>query len=124
MSVHESGEMYLEAILVQSKKNSFVRSIDVSEYLGYSKPSVSRAMGILRREGYILMNKDGAITLTDSGRAIAEKIYERHTVLSKLLMHLGVNEETAAADACKMEHVISDESFQAVKRYAGKLNLE
>lgn len=121
MSVHESGEMYLEAILVLSKKSSFVRSIDVGEYLGYSKPSVSRAMGILRREGYILMSKDGAITMTDSGRAIAEKIYERHTVLSGLLMHLGVSEETAAADACRMEHVISDESFQAVKRYAAEL---
>lgn len=124
MSVHESGEMYLEAILVLSKKNSFVRSIDVGEYLGYSKPSVSRAMGILRREGYILVDKDGAITLTDAGRAIAEKIYERHTVLSGLLMHLGVSEQTAAADACKMEHVISDESFQAVKRYAKGLNLK
>ncbi|MDO5153214.1 MAG: metal-dependent transcriptional regulator [Eubacteriales bacterium] len=121
MSVHESGEMYLEAILVLSKKSSFVRSIDVGEYLGYSKPSVSRAMGILRREGYILMSKDGAITMTDSGRAIAEKIYERHTVLSGLLMHLGVSEETAAADACRMEHVISDESFRAVKRYAAEL---
>lgn len=122
MSVHESGEMYLEAILVLSKKNSFVRSIDVGEYLGYSKPSVSRAMGILRREGYILVDKDGAITLTDAGRAIAEKIYERHTVLSGLLVHLGVSEQTAAADACRMEHVISDESFQAVKRYAERLN--
>lgn len=121
MSVRESGEMYLEAILVLSKKSSFVRSIDVGEYLGYSKPSVSRAMGILRREGHILMNKDGAITMTDSGRVIAEKIYERHTVLSGLLMHLGVSEETAAADACRMEHVISDESFRAVKRYAAGL---
>lgn len=121
MSIHESGEMYLEAILVLSKKNSFVRSIDVSEYLGYSKPSVSRAMGILRREDYISMDKDGAITLNDKGRQVAEMIYERHTVLSKLLMDLGVNEETAAADACKMEHVISDESFQAIKRHAADL---
>ena len=124
MSVHESGEMYLEAILVLSQKNSFVRSVDVGEYLGYSKPSVSRAMGILRRENYIHMDKDGAITLTDGGRRIAEMIYERHTLLSKLLIHLGVSEETAAADACKMEHAISDESFQAIKQFAAEHNIE
>lgn len=118
MSVHESGEMYLEAILVLSQKNSFVRSVDVGEYLGYSKPSVSRAMGILRREDYIHMDKDGAITLTEEGRRIAEMIYERHTLLSELLIRLGVSEETASADACKMEHAVSDESFQAIKRYA------
>ena len=121
MSVHESGEMYLEAILVLSKKNGFVRSIDVSEYLGYSKPSVSRAMGILRSGEYILVDKDGAITLTEAGEAIAEKIFERHTVLSRLLMKLGVSEETATADACKMEHAISDESFLAIKRYTAEL---
>ena len=121
MSVHESGEMYLEAILVLSKKNGFVRSIDVSEYLGYSKPSVSRAMGILRTGEYIVVDKDGAITLTDTGREIAEKIYERHTVLSGLLMRMGVSEEVATADACKLEHAISDESFQAIKRYAAEL---
>lgn len=124
MSVHESGEMYLEAILVLTKKNGYVRSIDVSEYLGYSKPSVSRAMGILRTGEYIRIDKDGAITLTDSGKEIAEKIYERHTVLSLLLMRMGVNEETATADACKLEHAISDESFEAIKRYAAGLNLE
>ncbi len=123
MSVHESGEMYLEAILVLSQKNSFVRSVDVGEYLGYSKPSVSRAMGILRRENYIHMDKDGAITLTEEGRQIAEMIYERHTLLSELLIRLGVSEETAAADACKMEHAISDESFQAIKRYAAEQNI-
>ena len=124
MSVHESGEMYLEAILVLSKKNGFVRSIDVSEYLGYSKPSVSRAVGILRNGAYITVDKDGAITLTDSGKEIAEKIFERHTVLSKLLMKLGVREETAVADACKLEHAISDESFQAIKRYAAEFITE
>lgn len=124
MDVHESGEMYLEAILVLSKKSGFVRSIDVGEYLGYSKPSVSRAMGILRKGEYILMDKDGAITLTDGGRRIAEMIYERHTLLSKLLIHLGVSEETAAADACKMEHAISDESFQAIKQFAAEHNIE
>ena len=117
MSVHESGEMYLEAILVLSQKNSFVRSIDVSEYLGYSKPSVSRAVGILKKGDYIRMEKDGSLTLTESGKSIAEKIFERHTVLSRLLMKLGVSEETATADACKLEHAISDESFEAIKRH-------
>ena len=121
MELHESGEMYLEAILVLGQKSSFVRSVDVSEYLGYSKPSVSRAMGILRNGEYIHMDKDGAITLTQTGLAIAEKIFERHTVLSRLLMKLGVNQETAEADACKMEHAISDESFQAIKRYTADL---
>ena len=120
MSVHESGEMYLEAILALTKEKGFVRSIDVSEYLGYSKPSVSRAMGILRNGEYIVMEKDGSITLTDSGREIAEKILERHTVLTRLLMMLGVSEETAAADACKIEHAISDETFSAIKRHAAQ----
>ena len=117
MTVRESGEMYLEAILVLAKKSGYVRSIDVSEYLGNSKPSVSRAMGILREGGYILMEKDGAITLTDSGKKLAETIYERHTVLSELLIRLGVDEKTATDDACRIEHVISDESFQAIKQY-------
>lgn len=121
MNVHESGEMYLEAILVLSQKNNVVRSVDVSEYLGYSKPSVSRAMGILRRGAYITMDKDGFITLTEQGRSIAEKIFERHTVLSQMLMQLGVSEQVAVADACKMEHTISDESFQAIKRHAAGL---
>ena len=117
MSVHESGEMYLEAILVLSQNKGFVRSIDVSEYLGYSKPSVSRAVGILKQGGYILMDKNGSLTLTESGKAIAEKIFERHTVMTQLLMRLGVSEETATADACKLEHAISDESFEAIKRH-------
>ncbi len=117
MTVRESGEMYLEAILVLAKKSGYVRSIDVSEYLGYSKPSVSRAMGILREGGYILVEKDGAITLTDSGKKLAETIYERHMVLSELLIRLGVDEKTATDDACRIEHVISDESFQAIKQY-------
>ena len=120
MRVQESGEMYLEAIWVLGQKSGFVRSIDVSEYLGYSKPSVSRAMGILRQGEFIVMDKDGGITLTDAGREIAEKIYERHTILTKLLVMLGVSEETAAADACKLEHAISDESFQAIKAHAAK----
>jgi len=121
MSIHESGEMYLEAILVLSQKNGFVRSIDVSEYLGYSKPSVSRAVGILKKGEYIVVDRDGSLTLTESGKAIAEKIFERHTVLSRLLIRLGVSEETATADACKLEHAISDESFEAIKRYMADL---
>ena len=121
MSVHESGEMYLEAILVLTKKTGFVRSIDVSEYLGYSKPSVSRAMGLLRQGEYIVVESDGAITLTQKGQEIAEKIYERHTLLTDLLVRIGGSQETAAADACKLEHAISDESFQALKRFAAKM---
>lgn len=117
MSVHESGEMYLEAIHVLTKQNGHVRSIDVSEYLGYSKPSVSRAMGILRSGGYITVDKDGSITLTETGLEIAEKIYARHTLLTRLLVHIGVSEETAAEDACKLEHAISDESFEALKKF-------
>ena len=121
MSVHESGEMYLEAIYVLHEKTGFVRSVDVSEYLGYSKPSVSRAMGILRAGKYIVVDSDGSITLTDSGLEIARKIYERHTLLTKLLTHIGVSGETAAADACKIEHAISDESFEALKKYAADI---
>ena len=117
MSIHESGEMYLEAILVLSRKNGFVRSIDVSEYLGYSKPSVSRAVGILKNGNYIVVDKDGSLSLTESGKEIAEKIFERHTVLSQLLIRLGVSEETATSDACKLEHAISDESFEAIKKH-------
>ena len=118
MRLQESGEMYLEAILVLSRKLSHVRSVDVSEYLGYSKPSVSRAVGLLKNGEYIIVNEEGGLVLTDSGREIAEKIYERHTLLSALLMRMGVSEETAAADACKLEHAISDESFRAIKKFA------
>ena len=117
MHLLESGEMYLESILQLSLKQANVRSNDISEYMGYSKPSVSRAMGILRNGGYIQVDKDGFITLTDSGREIAQKIYERHTVLTQLLIRLGVSPETAAADACKMEHALSDESFDAIKAH-------
>lgn len=117
MNVHESGEMYLEAILVLSRRSGYVRSIDVGEYLGYSKPSVSRAMGLLRKGGLITMEKDGALLLTDAGRAIAEKIYERHTVLSKVLIGLGVPEKIAVEDACKIEHDISDETFELIKKH-------
>ena len=117
MHLQESGEMYLEAILVLSRKQNFVRSVDVSEYLGYSKPSVSRAVGLLKSGNYITVEHDGGLNLTESGREIAEKIYERHTLLSELLVRMGVSEETAAADACKLEHAISDESFQAIKNH-------
>ena len=115
--MHESGEMYLEAILVLKQKTGFVRSVDVGEYLGYSKPSVSRAMGILKKGGFVNVAKDGEITLEEPGRKIAEMIYERHTFLSKFLMICGVPEDIATADACKLEHSISDTSFQALKKY-------
>ena len=118
MTLQESGEMYLETILILSQKSGFVRSVDIGEKMGYSKPSVSRAVGILRQGGYIQVGKDGGITLTDSGRAVAEKIYERHRLLTRFLVTLGVEEATAAEDACKIEHVISDASFEAIKQHA------
>lgn len=118
MHLQESGEMYLEAIHVLSNRLSAVRSIDISEHLGYSKPSVSRAVGLLKNGGYIVVDKDGFITLTDDGKEVAEKIYERHTLLTNFLTSLGVDEETASEDACRLEHVISDKSFAAIKRYA------
>lgn len=121
MRLQESGEMYLEAIHVLSKAQPLVRSIDVSEYLGYSKPSVSRAVGLLKNGGYLSVENDGALVLTESGREIAEKIFERHTLLTKLLMRMGVSQEVAAADACKLEHAISDESFLAIKEYTKDL---
>ena len=121
MHLQESGEMYLESILRLSKEKALVRAIDVGEYMGYSKPSVSRAMGLLRG-GYVQVSPDtGHISLTDAGRAVAEKIYERHTLLTALLEDLGVASETAAEDACKMEHVISDESFAALKQLEKRL---
>ncbi|MBQ9625533.1 MAG: metal-dependent transcriptional regulator [Clostridia bacterium] len=116
MSLHESGEMYLETILVLSLKGGYVRSIDVAEYMGYSKPSVSRGMGILKEKGLVIMDDNGHLTLTDDGRKIAEKIYERHVVLEKLLMKIGVSEDTASRDACRIEHFISDETFNAIKK--------
>ena len=118
MSLQESGEMYLETILVLSQRSGFVRAIDIGEEMGYSKPSVSRAVSILRQGGYIHVAEDGGITLTEDGRAVAEKIYERHRLLSGFLISLGVDEKTAVEDACKMEHVISDASMEAIKRHA------
>ncbi len=120
MSLQESGEMYLETILILSKKSPFVRSIDVAEYMNYSKPSVSRAVGILKSSGYITVDKGGYLTLTDEGRSIAEKIYERHTVISDLLVSIGVDQETATEDACRVEHVISDKTFEAIKKTVKK----
>lgn len=119
MNVHESGEMYLEAILVLSQKTGFVRSVDVGEYLGYSKPSVSRAMGLLRSGELITVEKDGGLHLTEAGRTIAEKIFERHTVLSQVLINLGVPKEIATEDACKIEHDISDVTFEIIKQHIG-----
>lgn len=116
MALHESAEMYLETIYELSQSQSSVRSIDVAESMGYSKPSVSRAVGLLKNGGYIQVDKDGYITLTEAGLSVAEKIYERHTVLSRMLTALGVDEDTAAKDACRLEHAISDESFEAIKR--------
>ena len=116
MHLQESGEMYLETVYVLSK-NGVVRSLDVAEYMGFSKPSVSRAVGLLKQGGYLLMDKDGYLTLTESGLDVAKKIYERHTLLSKFLVRLGVDEKTAIEDACKMEHDISDESFSAIKEH-------
>ena len=117
MSLHESGQMYLEAIYVLSGQRPVVRSIDVGEYLGYSKPSVSRAMGILKKNGYVIADADGALKLTDEGRAVAETMYSRHTVLTKMLTALGVPEAIAAEDACRIEHVISEETFDAIKQH-------
>lgn len=117
MALYESGQMYLEAIYVLSEKNEKIRAVDIGAYLGYSKPSVSRAVGILKRDAYILVDTEGYITMTAKGRQIAEQLYERHTVLTNMLVALGVDEATATEDACRIEHVISDKSFWAVKEY-------
>lgn len=120
MHLQESGEMYLETILVLTKKKANVRSIDVVEYMGFSKPSVSRAISLLKQGGYVVMDKDGFLSLTEAGVEVATKIYERHNAITRLLMALGVNEQTAADDACKMEHDISDESLTAIKNFLDK----
>ena len=121
MHLQESGEMYLETIYVLSKKLSAVRSIDVVEHIGYSKPSVSRAVGLLRDGGYLTVDEMGFLSLTDIGREIAQKIYERHTLISELLIRLGVDKETATEDACKIEHDLSDKSFEAIKNFVLQL---
>ncbi len=112
--------MYLETILVLSKTLSGVRSIDICEEMGYSKPSVSRAVGLLKSGGFITVDEGGFITLTEDGKSLAEKIYDRHTILTRLLTQLGVDEATASADACRMEHTISDESLEAIKKFVNK----
>ncbi len=115
--MHESGEMYLETIYVLCKKKPVVRSVDVAEKMGFSKPSVSRGVSILKRDGYITVDEGGQLKLTDFGLGLAKKIYERHTVLTELLVKLGVQEDIAEEDACKIEHVICDETLEAIKKH-------
>ena len=115
MPLKESGEMYLESIFVLCREKGAVRSIDVAEYMNYSKPSISRGVSLLKQQGYIVIDKDGYITLTDAGKIMAQNIFERHTVLTKILTSIGVDEETAAEDACRIEHVISEKTFEALK---------
>ena len=122
MTLQESGEMYLETIYVLTKeKGTGVRAIDVSEHMGYSKPSVSRAVGLLKQGGYLETDKDGLLILTDIGRAVAEKTYERHSVLSEFFKAIGVDADVASLDACKVEHCISDDTFEAIKNHLSKI---
>ena len=120
MAMLESGEMYLETIYILNQRSPYVRGIDVGEYMGFSKPSVSRAIGLLKKEGLVYTDDQGFIKLTEAGNARAADIYERHTVLTKLLIGLGVSEETAANDACRIEHYISSETFEAIKAHMEK----
>ena len=120
MRLQESGEMYLETILILSQNLEHVRSLDVAEYMGFSKPSISRAVGLLKNAGYLLMDQAGYLTLTESGRALAEKIYERHNTLSRFFISIGVDEKTALEDACKVEHYISDTTFEKIKALSQK----
>lgn len=117
MSLYESGEMYLESIYVLTKEGKDVRAIDICEYMKYSKPSVSRALGILKKSGHVLVDKNGHLTLTEKGKEVAEKIYDRHKTITEVLIAIGVNPEVASDDACKIEHHISDESFEAIKKH-------
>lgn len=120
MELHESGEMYLETILILKNRFGYVRSIDIANEMSVSKPSVSRAVGLLKDNGYITFDPNGMILLTDTGKAVAEKIYERHQVLTEYLTAIGVSEEIASKDACKIEHVISDETFNVLKKKLNK----
>ena len=122
MQIHESAENYLETILILQHRNGMVRSIDIANELGFSKPSVSRALGLLKESGYVSTDNGGYVSLTQSGRQIAEKIYERHTLLTDMFVSLGVDEKTASADACRIEHVISDATFSALKKHFGQKN--
>ena len=123
MSIQESGEMYLETILRLGENGRDVRSIDIADYMNFSKPSVSRAVGLLKKDGYILVDGKGYLTFTEEGRRRAEKIYERHKLLTEFFITLGVDPEIAAEDACRLEHVISDVTFEAIKKHAGKTGL-
>ena len=123
MNLHESAEMYLETIYLLTSKSSTVRSIDVAEHMGYSKPSVSRAIGLLKKGGYLTVAADGYLSLTAEGIEASKKIFERHTVLSRFLKVIGVDDEIAAKDACKIEHVVSDETIKAIKNFIEKQNL-
>ncbi len=116
MELHESGEMYLETILILKNKFGYVRSIDIANEMGVSKPSVSRAVALLKDNGYISFDPNGMILLTDTGKAVAEKIYDRHMVLTKYFTAIGVSEDVASKDACKIEHIISDETFNILKK--------
>ena len=118
MHIQESGEMYLETILILSERLEYVRSVDIGEHMGYSKPSVSRAVGLLKNGGFINVDTNGHITLTDEGRERAQKVLERHRILTSVLTSIGVSKETASEDACKIEHVLSDETFDAIKKYS------
>ena len=120
MKIKESAENYLEAILMIAKQKGSVRSIDIANELNFSKPSISVAMKHFREEGYINMDAEGSITLTDKGRAIAERVYERHQLIAKVLIHLGVDDETAYEDSCKIEHDLSDKSFEKIKEFFEK----
>ena len=120
MRLQESAEMYLETIYVLSKKTGSVRSVEVAEHMGYSKPSVSRAVNLLKQNGFLVMEKDGSLTLTEDGKKTAESIFERHTVLTEFLTKIGVSNEVASTDACKIEHVISHETLSAIKNFIGK----
>ena len=120
MALHESAEMYLETIYLLSQQRQAVRSIDVAEHMGYSKPSISRAIGLLKQGGYVTVDNDGFLQLTDAGLETAQKVFERHTILSRFLISLGVSPEAASDDACKIEHVISDETFEAIKHHMSR----
>ena len=120
MTIRESGEMYLETIYILSQKSSAVRSIDIGAYMGYSKPSVSRAIGLLKKDNLVITDEQGFLKLTNPGEEKAKRIYERHTLLSKMLISIGVDEVTATKDACRIEHYISESTFEAIKKYIKK----
>jgi len=123
MKIHESAENYLETILILKNRNGSVRSIDIANELNYTKPSISRAMSLLKDNVYITMEKDGLITLTEEGLSIAERMFERHQLLSRFLISLGIDDDVAVADACRMEHVISEETFGKIKAFILENNI-